>query len=66
MDIFDYGIGIIILILIMVIVVEFFVVWTVSSYLATYLGATGIVWWCISIVAFMVINGLLGVLGRVV
>ena len=55
MDIFDYGIGIIILILVMVIVVEFFVVWTVSSYLATYLGATGIVWWCISIVVFMVI-----------
>ena len=54
------GVATLITIAFIVICVEIIVVWTVASYLATLLGANGFVWWCIAIVTFIIINGLVG------
>lgn len=57
-------VGIILTIIFIVICIELIVVWTVASYLATLLGANGFVWWCIAIVVFLLLNGVLGAIGR--
>ena len=58
------GILTIICILFMVAVLEVIVVVVVSGYIATLFGATGITWWCIAIVVFLLLNGVLGAIGR--
>ena len=42
------------------IIVVLFLVWVVSSYIATALGLQGIVWWAVSIILFLVINSIIG------
>ena len=51
--------------ILLVIVVEIFIVWTVAGYFASLLGATGMIWWCVTIVIFCVINALVGALGKI-
>jgi hypothetical protein len=58
------GVATLITIVFIVICIEIIVVWTVASYLATLLGANGFVWWCIAIVVFLLLNGVLGAIGR--
>ena len=59
------GVATLITIIFIVICVEIIVVWTVASYLASMLGATGWIWWCIAIVTFLIINGLLGAVASI-
>jgi len=59
------GVATLITIVFIVICIEIIVVWTVASYLATLLGASGFVWWCIAIVTFLIINGLLGAVASI-
>lgn len=58
-------VAIILTIIFIVICIELIVVWTVASYLATLLGANGFVWWCIAIVVFLLLNGVLGAVYRI-
>ena len=66
MSLFDYGIAIIIALILLIVVVEVLVVCVVAGYIATLLGATGLVWWCIAIVVFILINSVIGALGSIV
>ena len=59
MDLEAYGAIGVILFIIAVIVIRIFVVIVVATAIATYLGLTGIVWWCTAIVIFLIINALI-------
>ena len=59
MDLEAYGVIGFILFIIAVIVIRIFVVIVVATAIATYLGVTGIVWWCTAIVIFLIINALI-------
>ena len=37
-----------------------FLVWVVATYIATALGLTGLTWWAVSIILFLVINSIIG------
>jgi len=50
------GIGILLLIVL-------FLVWVVATYIATALGLTGLTWWAVSIILFLVINSIIGGIG---
>ena len=60
MDFESIGVLGIALVLVLVVLCVFACVWIVATFIASYLGLTGIVWWAFSIVLFLIINGLLG------
>lgn len=62
MDLADYGMIGIVVIVFALIFVEIFLVWLVASFLASFLGVTGIYWWAFAIVIFLLINAILGFL----
>lgn len=59
-----FGIVGLILLILFVIAVEIVAVVLVAGFLATYFGFTGVMWWAVAIVLFMVINGLIGLVVR--
>ena len=56
-DISDLGAIVIIVVLILIRIVA---VILVAGYIATALGVTGVIWWAVAIVLFLVINGIIG------
>ena len=56
-DISDLGIIVTVVVLILIRLVA---VILVAGYIATALGVTGIVWWAVAIVLFLLINGIIG------
>ena len=46
-------------------VIEVYVIILISTFLASWFGFNGILWWACAILLFMVINGLIGALWRV-
>lgn len=65
MDIGDYGLLSIFIIAIAVLIFELVIVIIVASAFATFLGVSGILWWAVAILTFLIINGVLGALRRV-
>lgn len=61
----DLGAVALLLLIIVILAVEFLVVAVAAGYIASLLGVSGILWWCIAIVIFLLINGILGALGRI-
>lgn len=51
--------------IILVIVIELAVVMIVAGWIASLLGVSGILWWCVAIIVFLLINGVLGALSRI-
>ena len=64
LDLEAYGVIGYILFIIAIIVVRIGVVIVVAGAIASYLGLTGILWWCSAIVIFLIINGLISALSR--
>ena len=64
MDLEAYGVIGYILFIIAIIVVRIGVVIVVTGAIASYLGLTGILWWCSAIVIFLIINGLISALSK--
>lgn len=64
MDLETYGVIGYILFIIAIIVVRIGVVIVVAGAIASYLGLTGILWWCSAIVIFLIINGLISALSK--
>lgn len=64
MDLEAYGVIGYILFVIAIIVVRIGVVIVVAGAIASYLGLTGILWWCSAIVIFLIINGLISALSK--
>ena len=60
-DISDLGIIITVVVLILIRIVA---VILVAGYIATALGVTGVIWWAVAIVLFLVINGIIGLVIR--
>ena len=60
-DISDLGIIVTVVVLILIRLVA---VILVAGYIATALGVTGIVWWAVAIVLFLLINGIIGLVIR--
>ena len=56
-DISDLGIIVTVVVLILIRLVA---VILVAGYIATVLGVTGVIWWAVAIVLFLVINGIIG------
>lgn len=56
-DISDLGIIVTVVVLILIRLVA---VILVAGYIATTLGVTGVIWWAVAIVLFLVINGIIG------
>lgn len=56
-DISDLGIIVTVVALILIRLVA---VILVAGYIATALGVTGVIWWAVAIVLFLVINGIIG------
>lgn len=56
-DISDLGIIVTVVVLILIRLVA---VILVAGYIATALGVTGVIWWAVAIVLFLVINGIIG------
>ena len=56
-DISDLGIIVTVVILILIRLVA---VILVAGYIATALGVTGVIWWAVAIVLFLLINGIIG------
>ena len=56
-DISDLGAIVIIVVLILIRIVA---VILVAGYIATALGVTGVIWWAVAIVLFLLINGIIG------
>ena len=48
--------------IILIIVIELAVVMIVAGWIASLLGVSGILWWCVAIIVFLLINGVLGAL----
>lgn len=57
-------IGLICLIIV-ILVVEFAIVWIVAGLIASYFALTGLNWWCVAILIFLLINAVFGALNRV-
>ena len=64
LDLEAYGVIGYILFIIAIIVVRIGVVIVVAGAIASYLGLTGILWWCSAIVIFLIINGLISSLSK--
>lgn len=64
LDLEAYGVIGYILFIIAIIVVRIGVVIVVAGAIASYLGLTGILWWCSAIVIFLLINGLISALSK--
>ena len=64
MDLEAYGVIGYILFIIAIIVVRIGVVIVVAGAIASYLGLTGMLWWCSAIVIFLIINGLISALSK--
>ena len=64
LDLEAYGVIGYILFIIAIIVVRIGVVIVVAGAIASYLGLSGILWWCSAIVIFLLINGLISALSR--
>ena len=60
-DVSDLGIIVTVVVLILIRLVA---VILVAGYIATGLGVTGIVWWAVAIVLFLLINGIIGLVIR--
>ena len=60
-DISDLGIIVTVVVLILIRIVA---VILVAGYIATVLGVTGVIWWAVAIVLFLVINGIIGLVIR--
>lgn len=56
-DISDLGI---IVTVVGLILIRLVAVILVAGYIATALGVTGVIWWAVAIVLFLVINGIIG------
>ena len=63
-DLEAYGVVGFILLIISIIVIRIGVVIVVAGAIASYLGLTGILWWCSAIVIFLLINGLISALSK--
>lgn len=60
-DISDLGIIVTVVVLILIRIVA---VILVAGYIATCLGVTGVIWWAVAIVLFLLINGIIGLVIR--
>lgn len=60
-DISDLGIIVTVVVLILIRLVA---VILVAGYIATGLGVTGVIWWAVAIVLFLLINGIIGLVIR--
>ena len=60
-DISDLGIIVTVVVLILIRIVA---VILVAGYIATALGVTGVIWWAVAIVLFLLINGIIGLVIR--
>ena len=60
-DISDLGIIVTVVVLILIRLVA---VILVAGYIATVLGVTGVIWWAVAIVLFLLINGIIGLVIR--
>ena len=60
-DISDLGIIVTVVVLILIRLVA---VILVAGYIATALGVTGVIWWAVAIVLFLLINGIIGLILR--
>ena len=60
-DISDLGIIVTVVVLILIRLVA---VILVAGYIATALGVTGVIWWAVAIVLFLLINGIIGLVVR--
>lgn len=60
-DISDLGIIVTVVVLILIRIVA---VILVAGYIATGLGVTGVMWWAVAIVLFLLINGIIGLVIR--
>lgn len=60
-DISDLGIIVTVVVLILIRLVA---VILVAGYIATALGVTGVIWWAVAIVLFLLINGIIGLVIR--
>lgn len=60
-DISDLGIIVTVVSLILIRIVA---VILVAGYIATGLGVTGVMWWAVAIVLFLLINGIIGLVIR--
>lgn len=60
------GIGVIglIVLILLLFVVEIVAIVLVAGFLASFFGFTGVMWWAVAIVLFLVINGFIGLLVR--
>lgn len=65
MDIETVGLLGLLFLIVAIILVEVLVMAIVAGYVASLLGVSGILWWCIAIVIFLLINGILGALTRI-
>ena len=63
-DLEAYGVVGFILLIISIIVIRIGVVIVVAGAIASYLGLTGLPWWCSAIVIFLLINGLISALSK--
>lgn len=63
-DISDFGIIATVFVVFFLIIVEVVAVILVAGYIATCLGLTGVIWWAVAIVLFLVINGIIGLVIR--
>ena len=60
-DVSDLGIIVTVVVLILIRLVA---VILVAGYIATALGVTGVMWWAVAIVLFLLINGIIGLVIR--
>ena len=60
-DVSDLGIIVTVVVLILIRLVA---VILVAGYIATALGVTGVIWWAVAIVLFLLINGIIGLVIR--
>lgn len=65
MDLEVYGMVGLILFIVLILVCEVVAVILVAGFIATYLGLSGIMWWAVAFVVFLLINGLIGLVSRV-
>lgn len=65
MELDDLGAFALLALVIVIIVVEIAVVAIVAGFIASWFGVSGILWWAIAIVVFLLINGILGALTRI-
>ena len=59
MDLTAYGILGYIIFIIAIVLIRIIAVIVVAGAIATYLGLTGLLWWCTAIVIFLLINALI-------